>query len=129
MKTRSFVTGLALLLLASFAASAEGRLRMLDGNTYVGTMSRPGASDGSPDEFVFEKGLFHTKGHERFGAGAYKVVLRGNAMTFMGETKPGKEGRIKWFGGIIGDRLEATAIWYNAAGQPLVYVLKGALKK
>jgi hypothetical protein len=116
------------VFMSSFPAIAqEGAL---DGKTLVGTMGEIGKGEGDIDELVFKDGKFQSKACEKYGFGdaAYTATVSGNTTTFESETASKEEGKMKWRGKIVGDKLEGTATLDKDGQAPVEYWFKTQLK-
>lgn len=119
---------LSVLSISFYAAAQEGAL---DGKTFVGDMGEKGKETGDKDELVFKDGKFHSVACEKYGFGdaIYTAIVSGNDTTFEAQTESAKEGKMKWYGTVTGDKLDGTATWYKDGQTPVEYWFTTQLKK
>ena len=123
---------LLVLLLSALSGSrpaiaADGAL---DGKTFAGDMGEKGKAKGDKDELVFKDGKFHSVACEKYGFGdaAYTATVNGGTTAFEAVTTSTKEGKMKWSGTVVGDKLDGTATWYKDGQAPIEYWFTTQLK-
>lgn len=112
---------------AAFAAAGA-----LDGKTFVVESGEEGKkAEGHPDEIIFRDGKMHSSGCDPygFGDGAYTTMDHQGALMFRARTDSAKEGVITWNGVLRGDELQGQYVWTKPGQKPIVYWMKGSLKK
>ncbi len=130
MNRRVAVMVLGLALLAMTPALAKVNVKSLEGNTYFCTIIRSGEANGRAEQLTFTKNLMQSGFFARFGDALYRMAPndKGTSTNFVAETRNGREGKIKWYGAVLGNNIEGTCIWYKHNQIPLVYIVKGTLK-
>ena len=116
----------------TIAASAFAAAGALDGKTFVVQTGEEGKkAESAPDEIAFRDGKMHSSACDPygFGDGDYTTMNHGGAIMFRARTDSTKEGVINWNGTVRGDELQGQYVWTKTGQKPIVYWMKGNLKK
>ncbi len=115
--------------IASAAFAATGAL---DGKTFVVQTGEEGKkAEAVSDEIAFRDGKMHSSGCDSygFGDGEYTTMNHQGALMFRARTNSAKEGVIAWNGTVRGDDLQGQYVWTKPGQKPIVYWMKGTVKK
>lgn len=122
---------LAVAVTAAGIGRAEPEPGPLDGRTFEVTLVEKGKSDPQPDTLIFNDGSFDSAGCREYGftAASYKATQKGDAWTFVVETKSAEEGTNRWEGTIRDSAIEGTLVWTKPGQEPISYTFKSNPKK
>ena len=120
---------LLVFLLVVSPPPAAGGSGPLDGQRFAGETGEMGQEKGDPEEFVFQNGEFDPLACHQYGfsAAPYEARAAADGVHFTAETVSAKEGRMKWSGTVLGDRIEGTVVWEKEGQAPIEYWFKGSL--
>ena len=110
-------------------AAAPKRLR-LEGKRFVGQLGLEDATEGQPDELIFEHGTFASTVSEPHGfvPAPYQSSQEGDAVHFSATATSATEGTMTWDGLWKGEELEGTVLWERPNQDPESYWFKTKLK-
>lgn len=125
----SFLFFLLIIFFGFFPSISEANV--LDNKTFIGELGEKGKKQGDKDTFIFTNGMFESKACTVYGfdKSPYDASKSRETVIFSSETKSEQEGRMKWMGKVIGDKIEGTAIWYKQGQNPVEYWFNGSLEK
>ncbi|MEJ2158192.1 MAG: hypothetical protein P8X96_22925 [Desulfobacteraceae bacterium] len=115
MKTIKYATMAIMTVLFFSMAALNVYAGPLDGKSFTGMAGKMGKKSSEQDEIRFENGQFQSVGCEAYGFGSapYMAVVDGDKIHFVADTYSKKTGRIAWVGTIVGDKADATFLWYK----------------